>query len=591
MYPKVFDNSPTSLNEMELVSKLNESQTMYPKQFDDEVTPLKPLQELKEAQATYPKLFDSEPTILGEAKLTQMLYGLTIEANGAPDASPRTGVEHEETDTKATKKKKKNNNNKRKGRRGGMKKKPKVAVAGNIYIDVDSNVIVNGDTDFEDNSNSDSDASTIVISPQIKQLWPVNREPVHSNNSFYSGPEVPVLSHYETRIISGVFDNDNRPIEGLFATCDVTEGTRIICEAPLIALPSPGDDIPILMHAYEALSPSDQALIWSLRPSNHEQLRDWSASCDALIARVADLRAIKSKDRTQQDSEEVEFLQDKVDYMCHAFRIAARFFTHRNSLTDVLEVNRQYIRPDIPVTGLFATAAKLRHSCVPNCFGKWNNVLGRFTVHAVRPIPAGEELTVSLIAEKAFYYPSSERKAKLDEHSGIICTCPACNPQHADYRMHEQTRTKLQALVAHLAHELSALSVHDHTSGPNKIALAASTIALTEKRLREAIALLQNAGCGDHEIVRWRTALRDRVLPRRDALFAALAQAKLAVARTKICYGEDHPEMRGLKGHVEVWERLVERKKWEVEEKEKQKEEVEMLKRKIRELARKGEGK
>jgi hypothetical protein len=226
---------------------------------------------------------------------------------------------------------------------------------------------------------------------------------------------------------------------------------------------------------------------------------------------------------------------------------------------------------------------------VPNCFGKWNNVSGHFTVHAVKPIPAGEELTVSLIAEKAFYYPSSERKTKLEEHSGIVCSCPACDPRRSEYRMHEQARTQLQTLVAYLAHELSALEVHDNTSDPKKIPIDATTITLIEKRLHETILLLQKAGCGDHEIVRWRTALRDRILPRREALFAALAQAKLAVARAKICYGEDHPEMLGLRGHVEIWEKLVGQKKREVEEKEKQKEEAERLRREIREMARKRE--
>jgi hypothetical protein len=320
MYPKVFDNSPTSLNEIEPVPKLNESQAMYPKQFDDKPTSLKPPPELNESQAMYPKQFESDPTTLGEAELAQKLNGLTVdEDNGASAARPRTAIENQETDRKVTKKKK--NNNKRKGRCGGIKKKSKSkkAVAGNVDTDVDSNVAVDRDTDSE--YDSGSDASTVIISPRSKQPRPMDREPVHNNDFLYSGPEVPVLPHYETRIISGAFDNDNRPIEGLFATRDVTEGTRLICEAPLIALPPPGDDIPILMHAYETLSPGDQALIWSLRPSNHEQLRGWSTSCDALIARVADLQAIKPEDRAQHNSEEIEFLQDKVDYMCHAFRI------------------------------------------------------------------------------------------------------------------------------------------------------------------------------------------------------------------------------------------------------------------------------
>jgi hypothetical protein len=546
---------------------------MYPKLFDSEPTSLEVVPQLNKSKIMCPKLFDGDPLTLGEAKLAQKLNRLTVdEDNGASDAGSSTAVENQEAETKVTKKRKKNKN--RKNRRGGMKKKSKKVTTVDSSAQVYTDHSAEGDIDSAD--NSDSDASTVAMSPPFGDI-----EPLHKADILYSGPEVPVLPHYGTGIISGAFDKDTRPIEGLFATCDITEGTRLICEAPLITLPSPGDDIPTLMEAYETLPPADQDLIWSLPPGDHEQLTAWSAGCDALIARVTDLRDIKPENQTEQDSEEIDFLQGKINYMCHAFRIAARFFTHRNSLTDVLESLREYIRPNIPVTGLFATAAKLRHSCVPNCFGKWNPVSGRFTVHAVKPISTGEELTVSLIAEKAFYYPFQERQTKLKEHSGIVCTCPACDPKHSEYRMHEQTRTQLQVLVTDLAHELSALQVHENSSSSRKVPLDPAALAFTEQRLYETIALLQKAGCADHEIVRWRIALRDQVLPKREALFAALAQAKLAVGRARICYGEDHPDMLGLRTHVEIWETLVEQKKREMEEKEMDREEAERLKKEI----------
>jgi hypothetical protein len=550
---------------------------MYPKLFDSEPTTLEVVPQLNKSEIMYPKQFDGDPLTLGEAKLAQKLNRLTVdEDNGASDAGSSTAVENQEAETKVTKKRKKNKN--RKNRRGGMKKKPKKVTAIDSSAQVHTDHSAEGDIDSSD--DSDSDASTVVMSPRFGDI-----EPLHKADSLYSGPEVPVLPHYETSIISSAFDKDTRPIEGQFATCDITEGTRLICEAPLITLPSPGDDIPTLMEAYKALPPADQDLIWSLPPGDHEQLTAWSTSCDALIARVTELRDIKPENQTKQDSEEIDFLQGKINYMCHAFRIAARFFTHRNSLTDVLESHREYIHPNIPVTGFFATAAKLRHSCVPNCFGKWNPVSGRFTVHAVKFIPAGEELTVSLIAEKAFYYPFQERQTKLKEHSGIVCTCPACDPKHGEYRMHEQTRTQLQVLVTNLAHELSALQVHEDSSSARKVPLDPTALASTEQRLHETIALLQQAGCADHEIVRWRIALRDQVLPKREALFAALAQAKLAVGWARICYGEDHPDMLGLKTHADIWETLVEQKKREMKEKGKDREEAERLKKEILKMA------
>lgn len=40
-------------------------------------------------------------------------------------------------------------------------------------------------------------------------------------------------------------------------------------------------------------------------------------------------------------------------------------------------------------------ASKNNHSCVPNAYYSWNNDIKRLTVHAIRKIPEGEEITIS----------------------------------------------------------------------------------------------------------------------------------------------------------------------------------------------------
>jgi len=44
--------------------------------------------------------------------------------------------------------------------------------------------------------------------------------------------------------------------------------------------------------------------------------------------------------------------------------------------------------------GIFPNVARINHSCVPNAFYSWNEAIGRLTVHAVKDIKKGEEITI-----------------------------------------------------------------------------------------------------------------------------------------------------------------------------------------------------
>ncbi|GFP52691.1 hypothetical protein ACSS6W_003222 [Trichoderma asperelloides] len=53
--------------------------------------------------------------------------------------------------------------------------------------------------------------------------------------------------------------------------------------------------------------------------------------------------------------------------------------------------------PEAPEGGLFLDASRINHSCRPNGQKTWNANIGSLTVHAVRDIEQGEEITISYL--------------------------------------------------------------------------------------------------------------------------------------------------------------------------------------------------
>ena len=67
-------------------------------------------------------------------------------------------------------------------------------------------------------------------------------------------------------------------------------------------------------------------------------------------------------------------------------------------------------------------ASRINHSCIPNAHFSWNSNIERETLHAVKDILEGEEITIS-------YCPAirtlDERKSDLESYL-FTCRCPAC---------------------------------------------------------------------------------------------------------------------------------------------------------------------
>ena len=67
-------------------------------------------------------------------------------------------------------------------------------------------------------------------------------------------------------------------------------------------------------------------------------------------------------------------------------------------------------------------ASRINHSCIPNAHFSWNTNIERETLHAVKDILKGEEITVSYCpAIRTF----DERKSNLESYF-FTCCCPAC---------------------------------------------------------------------------------------------------------------------------------------------------------------------
>ena len=76
--------------------------------------------------------------------------------------------------------------------------------------------------------------------------------------------------------------------------------------------------------------------------------------------------------------------------------------------------------------GVFPTISRLNHSCRPCTFAAWNPKEGVQTVHALRDIRAGTELTHSYLGGGACDGRREPRRAELSRKYRFDCDCEAC---------------------------------------------------------------------------------------------------------------------------------------------------------------------
>ncbi|KAF2766148.1 SET domain-containing protein [Teratosphaeria nubilosa] len=92
---------------------------------------------------------------------------------------------------------------------------------------------------------------------------------------------------------------------------------------------------------------------------------------------------------------------------------------------------------------VFRHISRLNHACKPSAQGNFNAALGNFTIHALRPIDPGEEITISYLSEHGAL--KEYRQERLLSCYGFLCDCPACDTRTLRGRQSEARRLHLQA--------------------------------------------------------------------------------------------------------------------------------------------------
>ena len=167
-----------------------------------------------------------------------------------------------------------------------------------------------------------------------------------------------------------------------FAERDIKRGERILAEAPLIEVAIPRGGSINLTSLVNGLSESDRASYFSL-------------SQNAMYGEAKSAVGIWRTNAYPQDS---------------PLRMAADL--HHG------------VEPPEKKVACYAAACRFNHSCTPNAHIAWNGGLRKQTIHVLRDIATGEELSVSYLAELAT--PSADRRRKLRECFGFECECAAC---------------------------------------------------------------------------------------------------------------------------------------------------------------------
>lgn len=90
----------------------------------------------------------------------------------------------------------------------------------------------------------------------------------------------------------------------------------------------------------------------------------------------------------------------------------------------IVKTNMLPLGADSPTGGIFLKASRINHACNPNAQNTWNENLNKITIHSIKDIEEGEEITISYLAESTNY---QNRQKKLKDSFSFDCTCNTCS--------------------------------------------------------------------------------------------------------------------------------------------------------------------
>ncbi|KAH7069550.1 hypothetical protein BKA63DRAFT_493796 [Paraphoma chrysanthemicola] len=123
-------------------------------------------------------------------------------------------------------------------------------------------------------------------------------------------------------------------------------------------------------------------------------------------------------------SEQVERLGEQ---QRHSFLAMYNLYPYNNIVEQslgIIRTNGLPIEDDDIGGGVFLEACRINHACDNNAHKSWNQSIKRHTVHALRDISKGEEITIYYLG---FDSSRAIRQKKLREKFQFLCACRLCS--------------------------------------------------------------------------------------------------------------------------------------------------------------------
>ncbi|CAE8630834.1 unnamed protein product [Polarella glacialis] len=90
------------------------------------------------------------------------------------------------------------------------------------------------------------------------------------------------------------------------------------------------------------------------------------------------------------------------------------------------------------------TTSLINHSCSPNGFLNWDDKRRHMTVHVMRPIKKGDEITISYVNVNL---KAEDRQLELRHKHRFTCTCPACSATEEALQASDKRRERIGLLT------------------------------------------------------------------------------------------------------------------------------------------------
>ncbi|KAI0117005.1 hypothetical protein F4814DRAFT_414855 [Daldinia grandis] len=253
--------------------------------------------------------------------------------------------------------------------------------------------------------------------------------------------------------------------EAIFAKVNISRGTRIAAETPLITIPpikSIDEELGELCDVVNRMTNSESKELEQLpcSPKMADAIKE-RGFVDNRVWYFYKSKKLKNSDGSLLKGKKLRRIVNKTINLCAVYL-----------------VNNVQLGPDGKYgSGIFSLYTRINHSCVPNAYNSWNPTLERLTIHAIHDIKAGEQIFVDYIGNTC--RTRKQRGVSLHIAWGITCNCAACTDDTLD-----QLRYRMLVLDQALAAYECGASEEAHREGIPKLETANQAFNTAEELVK-----------------------------------------------------------------------------------------------------------